>query len=101
MAVPPEYLEYVARHPGGFDEWFFGRYLEGLRGEFVSRMGIEDGDVEIVVRLRNGREVVTEHARTAATWAAFVGKEEWVIAPYREVDEVLLRRREADTPAGF
>jgi molybdate-binding protein len=96
-------LEFISKHPGGFDRAFFERTLPAMGAAFAQARG---GDMIVLVHTASSGSIAVVRARVSLTWAEFAtedGNVEYV--PFREIVRISVAARPPEQrrrrPAGF
>lgn len=102
----PEVLEYLGKHPGGFDIDFFERFLPRTVIEYAThRGGLDPTTMEVVVTTELCESFPIAGARVALTRVLFFTEDDkMVFLPHHHVAAVVVRRREGappKNPVGF
>jgi hypothetical protein len=92
-------IDYLSKHPGGFDRDFFEKYMPQLVSEWIAHRDLVEGGAEVLVTLRDGHTITVTHSRVALTWVVFFTEDDeaWLV-PHGEVVSVVARRRQGEAP---
>jgi hypothetical protein len=93
-------LDYLAKHPGGFDREALETYIPRTLAEWVGNRGLKQPEEVVVrVRLRDRTEFAITGASAALTWIAFFTEDESAyVVPYGEIVAVHITRRSGNPP---
>ena len=91
-------LDFLNRHPGGFDREFFEGYLPTLIDQWKV-WATADDDYIVLLETAAGRCVQVAYARAALTWAIFFTPDQRVeILPYKQIVRIEVLARPVDVP---
>jgi hypothetical protein len=100
LGMDEQELEYVARHPGGFDREFFDMHLMSILEHYWTSARLPEPNERVVIaHLRTRGPVAITAARAALTYVVlFTEDMELVTAPYSEVVGIYSSRRREPAP---
>jgi hypothetical protein len=96
----PAVLEFLSKHPGGFDIDFFETFLPQHVYEYAAhRGGLDSTTMEVVFVTANGMAYPIVAARVSFTWVMiFTEDDQMVFLPHDQVIAVIVRRRQGPAP---
>jgi hypothetical protein len=96
MATEQE-LEYIAKHPGGFDREFFEEHLGGLIEQWKQWAG--EGEYLVRISTKTGASIDIAYGRAAQTYlVAFTEAKQVEIVPMIEMTRISIGRRPSSDP---
>jgi hypothetical protein len=94
-----EQLDFLSKHPGGFDEDSVAKVLPIILGEYQQHRELDAATSIVLLELRDGRQLPITGVRAAVTWAAwFTEADEMVLVPYSEIVTITVQRRPPNIP---